>query len=97
MQGIVLIVCSKTKTSVSEQGGYPNTCVSLVLARIPNNTRIAYNTDIQSLIHVEVFTFCLKFGLAPKANEVMFMIYCFEKAYSPSSITSHISGLSFFP
>ena len=68
----------------------------LVLAGISNNTRLAYNTAIQSFNTFRNLYALPQVWPCPESHVVMFMTYCFEKAYSPTSIASYISGLSCF-
>jgi len=62
---------------------------------VSRNTQLAYKTAVQTFSRFrDLYGLALVWPI-PQSHIVMFIAYCFEKSYSPSSITTYMSGLSF--
>ena len=68
----------------------------MVFAGVSRNTQLAYKTAVQRFSRFRDLYGLARVWPIPESHIVMFIAYCFEKSYSPSSITTYISGLSFF-
>ena len=63
---------------------------------ISTNTRLVYNTAVNSFTSFrKLYSLPLKWPI-PQNHLIWFITYCFEKAYSPRTITTYISGLAFY-
>lgn len=60
------------------------------------NTRKAYDTAVNSFNDFRILYKIPVTWPIPKEQIIWFISYCFEKMYSPKTITSYISGLSFY-
>ena len=76
-------------------GNLQQRSAKLVDASIAANTNATYSNAIESFKRFRLLYNLNCIWPAPKSEIILFIAYCFECGYAPSSIATYIAGLSF--